>query len=325
MRSFTHINACTIEEAYSLLDKYKGKAVLNAGGTDLLGVLKDEILPDYPEVVINIKAISGLESIRKNKGGLTIGALTRLSDIANSSLIKERYPILAEAAHSVATPQIRNAATIGGNLCQDVRCWYYRYPRHIGGPIQCLRKGSGPCLAVRGDNRYHAIMGGKRCFAVCPSDTAVALAALDAFIHAVGPAGERKIAITDFFNPIGNALKPGEIVKEIDVPALAGPANQRYIKFTLRKPVDFAIVSVASIVVTEKVICSDVRIALGGVAPGPVRAQAAEEMLKGKEISETYASEAAEMAMSAAKPLSMNSYKIEITKSLIKRALLGGG
>jgi xanthine dehydrogenase YagS FAD-binding subunit len=325
MRSFTHINARTIEEAYSLLGKYKGKAVPNAGGTDLLGVLKDEILPDYPEVVVNIKTISGLDFVTEKDGGLTIGALTRLSDIANSSLIKERYPILAEAAHSVATPQIRNAATIGGNLCQDVRCWYYRYPRHLGGPIQCLRKGSGPCLAVRGDNRYHAIMGGKRCFAVCPSDTAVALAALDAFIHVVGPAGERKIAVTDFFSPIGNALKQGEIVKEIDVPPLAGHANQRYIKFTLRKPVDFAIVSVASIVVTEKVICSDVRIALGGVAPGPLRARAAEEMLKGKPINEAIASEGADLAMSAAKPLSMNNYKIEIAKSLIKRALLGGG
>jgi xanthine dehydrogenase YagS FAD-binding subunit len=325
MRSFTHINVHTIEEAHSLIDKYKGKAVLNAGGTDLLGVLKDEILPDYPEVVINIKTISGLDSITENERGLTIGALVKLSDIVNSPLIKERYPVIADAAHSVATPQIRNAATIGGNLCQDVRCWYYRYPRHIGGPIQCLRKGSGPCLAVRGDNRYHAIMAGKKCFAVCPSDTAVALVALDASIHIAGPEGDRNIAVTDFFSPLANALKPKEIVKEIEVPVLRGPANQRYIKFTLRKPVDFAIVSVASVMTIENRTCTDVRIALGAVASGPVRARAAEDMLKGKEISETHASEAAEIAMSAAKPLSMNSYKIEIAKSLIKRALLGGG
>jgi len=325
MRSFTHINVHTIAEAHSLLDKYKGKAVLNAGGTDLLGVLKDEILPDYPEMVINIKTIPGLDSISENKGVLKLGALTKLSDIANSPLIKERYPVIADAAHSVATPQIRNAATIGGNLCQDVRCWYYRYPRHIGGPIQCLRKGKGPCLAVRGDNRYHAIMEGKKCFAVCPSDTAVALAALDASIHVVGPESSRKIAIDDFFGPLSNALRPNEIVKEIEVPTLRGPANQRYIKFTLRKPVDFAIVSVASVVAIENGVCADVRIALGAVAPGPVRARAAEDMLKGKEISETRSSEAAEIAMSASKPLSMNGYKIEIAKSLIKRALLGGG
>jgi len=325
MRSFAHINAHTIEEVHPLLEKYKGKAVLNAGGTDLLGVLKDEILPDYPEVVINIKTISGLDSITENDRGFTIGSLAKLSDIANSPLIKERYPVLAEAAHSVATPQIRNAATIGGNLCQDVRCWYYRYPRHIGGPIQCLRKGSGPCLAVRGDNRYHAIMEGKKCFAVCPSDTAVALAALDATIHVVGPEGIRNIAIDDFFNPLSNALKPNEIVKEISVPALSSSTNQKYIKFTLRKPVDFAIVSVASVVAMENGVCTDARIALGAVAPGPVRAHTAEDMLKGKAISETSVAAAAELALSGAKPLSMNSYKIEITKSLIKRALSGGG
>jgi len=324
VRTFTHINARTIEEAHLILGKHKGKAVINAGGTDLLGALKDEILPSYPRVVINIKNIPGLDSITENEGGLAIGSLVKLSDIAGSPLIKERYPVLAEAARSVATPQIRNAATIGGNLCQDVRCWYYRYPRHIGGPIQCARKGSGPCLAVRGDNRYHAVMGGKRWFAVCPSDTAVALAALDACVHVSGPEGGRKIAVADFFGPLANALRSNEIVKEVEVPALAGPTDQRYIKFALRAPVDFAIVSVAAVVAAEKRVCADARISLGAVAPGPVRARSAEDMLKGKEISEATAAEAAEMAMSSARPLSMNSYKVEISKSLIKRALLGG-
>lgn len=325
MRSFTHINAYTIEEALSLLSKNKGKAVLNAGGTDLLGVLKDEILPAYPKVVINIKTIPGLDSIINNKGGVTVGALTRLTDIVNSPLIKERFPVLAEAARTVATPQIRNVATIGGNLCQDVRCWYYRYPSHTGGSIQCLRKGDGPCLAVRGDNRYHAIMEGKKCFAVCPSDTAVALAALDATIYVSGPEGDRSIAADDFFSPLANALKVNEIVTKIEIPALKHPTKQKFIKFTLRKPVDFAIVSVASVAAIENGTCIDVRIALGGVAPGPVRARAAEDMLKGKEMNETHVLEAANLALSAAKPLSMNSYKIEITKPLIKRALLGGG
>ena len=324
MRSFTHINVHTIEEACSLLDRYKGKAVLNAGGTDLLGVLKDEIFPEYPAVIINLKTISGLDSISENNGGLKLGALTKLSDIVNSPSIKERYPCLAEAARTVATPQIRNAATIGGNLCQDVRCWYYRYPRHIGGPIQCLRKGNGPCLAVRGDNRYHAIMEGKKCFAVCPSDTAVALAALDASLHVTGPEVDRKIAVTDFYTPLANALKANEIVTKIEIPAITHLADQKFIKFTLRKPVDFAIVSIATVVGLENGKCIDVRIALGGVAPGPVRAGTAEDMLQGKEISETNTSRAADLALSAAKPLSMNSYKIEITKSLIKRALLGG-
>lgn len=324
MRTFTHINAYSIEEAYTLLAKYKGKAVLNAGGTDLLGVLKDEILPNYPKVVINIKTISGLDSIIQTEDGVSIGTLTTLTDIASSPLMKELFPVLAEAARTVATPQIRNTATIGGNLCQDVRCWYYRYPNHIGGPIQCLRKGSGPCLAVRGDNRYHAIMEGKKCFAVCPSDTAVALAALDASVHIEGPEGDRNIAITDFYSPLANTLKANEIVTKIDIPILPLRTNQKFIKFTLRKPVDFAIVSVASVVGVENDKCADVRIALGGVAARPIRARTAEDELKGKEIREANVFEAAEAALSSAKPLSMNGYKIEITKSLMKRALLGG-
>lgn len=325
MRSFNHVNARTIDDARSLLDRYKDKAVLNAGGTDLLGVLKDEILPDYPELVINIKTIPGLDAIEEDDEGLTIGALAKLSHIAGSDLIKACYPVLAEAARSVATPQIRNAATLGGNLCQDVRCWYYRYPRHIGGPIQCLRKGKGTCLAVRGDNRYHAVMEGKKCFAVCPSDTATALAALDARICTAGPEGNRSIRVTDFYSPLSKTLQPGEIVTEVRIPKMPGAVDQRFLKFTLRKPVDFALVSVASVVVSEDGICRDVRIALGAAGPGPVRASRAEEALIGKPINEANAAEAADAAMAGARPLSKNGYKIEIIKTLIKRALLGGG
>jgi xanthine dehydrogenase YagS FAD-binding subunit len=167
-------------------------------------------------------------------------------------------------------------------------------------------------------------MGGKRCFAVCPSDTAVALAALDASINVAGPGGERKIAILDFIGPLGKSLKRDEIVRDVEVPQLTKPSKQRFLKFTLRKPVDFAIVSVASVVIVENGICVDARIALGAVAPGPVRAKSAEEVLINRPISEASAAEAAQTALSGAKPLGMNGYKIEIAKSLIKRALLGG-
>ena len=218
MRTFEHIDARSMDEACQLLDQYRGKARLNAGGTDLLSILKGDILPDYPDAVINIKSITGLDYIEEDNDGVRIGALARLSDIAKSTPIKKRYGVLAEAALSVGSPQIRNVATIGGNLCQDSRCWYYRYPRHIGGPVQCFRKGNGPCLAVKGDNRYHAIIGGKKCFSVCPSDTAIALAALDAKIYSAGLKGERSVAVEDFYNPLGNALKPGEMVKEIEIP-----------------------------------------------------------------------------------------------------------
>jgi len=322
MRSFEHINARTVDETCALLSKYNGKAVLNAGGTDLLLTLKGEHLLDYPEVVINIKTISGLDYIKEDEGALKIGTLAKLSDLARSPLLHEHYGALAEAARSVATPQVRNVATIGGNLCQDVRCWYYRYPRHIGGPIPCLRKGSGPCFAVSGDNRYHAIMGGKKCFAVCPSDTATALAAMGAQIKVAGPDGERGIAVTDLFNPLGNSLNRDEMVTEIEVPRLEGPAKQTFLKFTLRTPVDFAIVSVASVITLQGGVCTDARIALGAVAPAPVRAKKAEEIIKGHPIDQAAAAEAAEQAVAGAKPLSMNAYKIEITKTLVKRALL---
>jgi len=323
MRSFTHINAHTVDEACSLLRRYRGRAVLNAGGTDLFSTLKGENLLEYPEAVINIKTIAGLEYIKEDRDGCKIGSLTKLSDIVGSLLVKERYRVLWEAARSVATPQIRNAATLGGNLCQDVRCWYYRYPGPIGGPIRCLRKGSGPCLAVKGDNRYHAILNGKKCFAICPSDTAVALAALDGQITIANPRGERRLAVGEFFGPLGNALNRDEMVTEIHVPEVLTSAKQTFLKFVLRKPVDFAIVSVACILSTDGAMCSDARIALGAVAPGPIRASKAEEVIKGRSIDEPTAAEAARQALAGARPLSMNAYKVEIAKTLVKRAILG--
>jgi xanthine dehydrogenase YagS FAD-binding subunit len=322
MRFYKHVSARTVDEACSLLRKYSGKAKLNAGGTDLFSTLKGEILLDYPEALIDIKTISGLDTIREEGGVLKIGALTKLSDIARSPLLGESYEVLAKAAQSVATPQVRTMATIGGNLCQDVRCWYYRYPRAIGGPILCLRKGNGPCLAVSGDNRYHAILGGKKCFAVCPSDIAIALAALNGQIKIASSKGERRIAITDFYGTLGNGLKRGEMVTEIEIPRLTGTAKQTFLKFSLRRPVDFAIVSVASVLAVERGICSDARVALGAVAPGPVRAHKAEEVIKGRSIDRKAAIEAAEQAVANAKPLSMNAYKVEITKKLVERAIL---
>ena len=323
MRQFIHIDAHTVDEACSALSKYKGNAKLNAGGTDLLSILKGDFLPDYPEAVINIKTIPGLDYIREEGDVLKIGALARLSEMTHSTILKESYRVLVEATHSVASPQIRNVATLGGNLCQDVRCWYYRYPRHIGGPIQCLRKGSGSCLAVKGDNRYHAILGGKKCFAVCPSDIAVALSALDAKITIAGLKGERKIAVSDFYSPLGNALKKYEMVREIEIPRITAPTTQKFIKFTLRKPIDFAIVSVAAVITIKDGTCINARIILGGVAPMPFRAKAAEEVLVGRPINKSVATEAAVQALAGAKPLSMNEYKVEIAKTLVKRAIMG--
>lgn len=322
MKTFEHFDAASVEEALSLLKKYGDKARVMAGGTDLLGVLKDEILEDYPEVLVNIKSIPELDRIKEDSHGLRIGALAKLDEVASSPAIKAEYRALSEAAGSVAFPEIRSMGTIGGNLCQDVRCWYYRYPHHMGGRLLCYRKGSGPCHAVKGDHRYHAIMGGKRCFAVCPSDTATALLALQAEIQIVGARGTRTLPVGDFFTPLGNSLSKGDLVTEIRVPRPVRGNRQAFLKFTVRKPIDFAIASIASVLTVEDGVCVDARIVLGGVAPVPLRAKGAERVVQGKPLDAKTAEEAADASVSGAKPRSGNAYKVEITKALVKRALL---
>jgi xanthine dehydrogenase YagS FAD-binding subunit len=177
-------------------------------------------------------------------------------------------------------------------------------------------------LAVAGDNRYHAILEGKKCFAVCPSDMAIALTALDAKVKIQTPIGSRTIGVKDFFKTLKNVLEPGEMVTEIQVPKPLDKARQTFLKFTLRKPVDFAIVSVASVITVRDGVCKDAKIVLGAVAPIPVRATDVEQSIKGKIIDATMAAEAAEAAVAGARPLSMNAYKVEITKTLVKRAIL---
>src|SRR5512146_1704908 len=180
MKNFAHINARSLDEAVRALQRYGKRAAIIAGGTDLLGKMKDEILPSYPEALVNIKSIPGLDFIDKKDGLLSIGALTRLEDIATDKRVRDEYPALAEAARRTASAHLREMGTIGGNICQDIRCWYYRNPHNR---FPCLRKGGGRCYAIEGDNRYHSIMGGSvegGCYAVHPSDTAPALIALNA-------------------------------------------------------------------------------------------------------------------------------------------------
>jgi xanthine dehydrogenase YagS FAD-binding subunit len=323
MRNFEHVSVQTVDEAIALLRDRGGRAKLNAGGTDLLSLLRGDVTPRYPDLLINIKPVSGLDGISEEGSFLKIGALSTLADLARSSLLNERYRVLAQAAHSVASPQIRNVATLGGNLCQEVRCWYYRYPRNIGGPITCLRKGSGACLAIKGDNRYHAIMGAKKCVAVGPSDTAVALTALDARLVIAGAGGIRTLPVPEFYHSLGNRLAEDEMVREVEIPVRANAGRQVFSKFTLRKPIDFAIVSVAVALTLEGPVCTDCRIVLGAVGPAPVRATAAEAMLIGQPVSPELATLASDVALAGAKPLSGNGYKIEIAKTLVKRAILG--
>jgi len=319
MKPFKHINAQTLDEAVSMDLEHP---ILIAGGTDILSLLKNGVLSTYPKVLVNIKTIFGLKYIHEDNEGMAIGALTSLADIAASPIVRRTYSVLADAAKSVASPQIRNMGTIGGNLCQDTRCWYYRCSPFTGRGYWCLRKGGKGCFAVPGDNRYHAILGGKGCFAVCPSDTAVALSALDATLMIQGQAGKRIIPVRDFFTTLGNVLRSHEIVTEIRIPRPPQGAKQTFLKFRLRKALDFAIASVATVTTIEQGICKKARIVLGAVAPIPIRAMQSEASINGQPLDAAKAEEAALAAVSGATPLAMNAYKVEIVKALVKRALL---
>ena len=317
MKKFTLVNASTVDEAVSSLSGYAGKAKVIAGGTELVRAMKEKINPTYPEALVNIKSIPDMDYIREEGGVLKIGALAILEDIVGNSTVNGKYVALAEAAHAVGTPLLRNMGTLGGNLCQEVWCWYYRAPKNY---FYCIRKGGTTCQAIPedADNRYNAILGWQLCAAVCPSDTAIALGALDATVVT----NKRSIPILDFFKELGNDLGDDEIVTEVQVPEPESGSKQVFLKFRLRKAVDFAISSVAAVITPATGNVTDARIVLGGVAPVPYRATAAEDALKGNAITESVAEAAGAAAVKDATPLSKNGYIVQITKTLVKRAVL---
>lgn len=321
MRNFVHINATTLDEAALILRRYGNKAAIIAGGTDLLGKMKDEILHIYPEAIINIKSIPGLDFIQEKKGMLTIGALTRLEDIAIHKTVRDRYPALAQAAYRTASPHIREMGTIGGNLCQDIRCWYYRNPRNR---FPCLRKGGGRCYAIEGDNRYHSIFGGsveEGCYAVHPSDLAPALIALDAKIQT----NKRTVSAENFFEvnvTKTTILDVDEIVTEIQVPEPTADTRSAFIKFAIRKSIDFPIVNCAGAISSVGGTAIYARICLNAVYVKPYRAFKAEEALIGKAMDEVNAEIAGNAAVSNVKPMSHNGYMVQIAETLVKRVIL---
>jgi xanthine dehydrogenase YagS FAD-binding subunit len=313
MKAFSHTNAKTLEEASTALAD--GKAVIIAGGTDLIGRLKDNILPTYPTALINIKTIPGLDYIKEEGGVLKIGATTRLADIAAHPVIKEKYTALAQAAGRVATPHVRDMGTIGGNINQLHRCWYFRKPEDRFN--DCVRKGGQTCFAVMGDHRYHSIFGmDNGCFAAHPSDTAPALIALNATIVTT----KRQVKAEEFWEvkcPESTVLTPGEIVTAIHVPAPPAGAKSAFLKFAIRKSIDFPIVNCAVLVGGGAP-----RIALNAVAPKPYRATKAEAAIAGKAINEETAEAAGAALVEDAIPLNTNNYKVQIARTLVKRALL---
>ena len=321
MKTFAHFNASTVDEAISLLRRYNGKASLIAGGTDLLGKMKDRILPGYPEALINLKTIAGLNAIEEKDGLLKIGPLAILEDIAHHPVVQTRYRALAEAARRTASPHLREMGTIGGNICQDIRCWYYRNPENR---FPCLRKGGGRCYALEGDTRYHSIFGGsveEGCIAVHPSDTAPALIALDARIKT----SKRTLRAEDFFQvevSKTTVLDADEIVTEIQMPVPADGSRSAFLKFALRKSIDFPIVNCAVMLTSSGNNVEAARICLNAVYVKPYRAVKAEEAIIGRGIDESSAEAAGSAAVSEAKPLKDNAYMVQVAKILAKRAIL---
>jgi xanthine dehydrogenase YagS FAD-binding subunit len=322
MRAFEYVKPATVADAVRELGRSWADAKILAGGIDLLGELKEGIIA--PQRIVNIKGISGLRYIRfSEKEGLRLGALVTLEEIETHQVIRQRYTALAEAAHSVGTPQIRNVGTIGGNLCQRPRCWYYR-DEHT----KCLKKGGPMCFAYNGENKYHAILGGGPCYIVHPSDCAPALIAFRASVTVVSPRGQRTVPLEEFFVLPSRRLdhetilEPDEIVTEIQVPAPAPNTRSTYLKFKERDSHDFAIVGAAVVMRLKGKVCEDVRIVLSGVAPIPWRSPEAEAVLKGKAITPELAEQAGKAAVAKAQPLSQNAYKVPLTQAIVKQAVL---
>jgi xanthine dehydrogenase YagS FAD-binding subunit len=328
MQSFEWASPATVAEAVKLLAPADPKTDSDemsrpmAGGQDLLTTMKAYIT--RPPRVVNLKTIQGLDTIADDgKGGLKIGAVVTISDLIEHSDVQSRFPGLAEAALSIATPQIRNLGSVGGNLCQRPRCWYFRLENY-----KCLKKGGTQCFAYSGENKYNAILGGGPSYFVHPSDLAPMLVALGATLTIAGPDGMKTIPVENFFTlPTVNVrqeniLKPGEIVTEIQVPASAMAAHSTYLKFKERESLDFAMSAVAAAIDfgPDKTV-RQARLVLGGVAPIPWRVKEAEASLVGKKLEGQNLKDVAELALKDATPLDENEYKIALTKTLVRRAL----
>jgi len=324
MKSFENVDVKSVKEAVGLLQKFhneKKSAQIISGGTELLQLMKDRVAT--PQYLINLKTIPGLNDIKEERSGFRIGALTTLTEIEENKGVQEKLLFLSQAVGEAASPQLRNAGTIGGNICQRPFCWYFRSAN-----FTCLRKGGEICYAVAGDSRYHAILGGGPSYIVHPSDLAPVLIALNARIKITGPSGEKVIPLEKFFvlpqvdYKRENILQPGEIVTEIQVPHPTAGSKGFYHKVRERQAWDHAIVSVSTVVQAKGGICQDARVVLGGVAPIPWRAAKAETFLRGKKVDDGSAQQAGEIALEGARPMKDNVYKVGLAKSLIQRALL---
>jgi xanthine dehydrogenase YagS FAD-binding subunit len=323
MPAFDLLQPSSAADAQKLLQQHGDEAWVMAGGLDSFDWLKDRI--KKPKVLVDLSGIDELKGIRASGDGLEIGAMTRLTEIANHPEIKAKYGLLAQAVEVVASPQIRNQGTIGGNVSQDARCWYYR----AGWP--CYRAGGNICYAdtPMGRNREHAIFGANRCVAVHPSDSAPALIALDAKFVIQTPKGERVVDAEDYF--LGpeidithlNILQSGDLLTAIRIPSTFAGAKFYFEKVRDRNVWDFPLMNVASAMKVSGGNIDGIRIAVSAVAPKPMRLKAVEDAVRGKPANAETGEMAGKLAIQGAVPLQFNAYKIPLMRNLVKRAIGG--
>lgn len=323
MKTFSNVNPRDLKQAVSLAQQARrdGRAVAFAGGgSDLLGMVKERIV--NPDVLIHLSSIKGMDHVQVTGENVRIGGQITLDSLSRHSLIASKYAVLAQAAGSVATPQIRNAGTLAGNVCQRPWCWYFR------NGFNCYKSGGNQCFSVTGENQLHAIFGGGPSFIVHPSDTAPALVALDAKFQIVGPAGERTLAATDFFTlPKANAVRENalgddEILASVEFPAAQQETRGLYHKVLDREAWTHAVVSAAVVLHMDNDVCRSARIVLGGVAPIPWRVPEAERLLTGQRITPELTARVAEAAVAGASPLPKNKYKVPLTREIVQRSIL---
>jgi xanthine dehydrogenase YagS FAD-binding subunit len=297
--------------------------VFKAGGIDLLDLMKEGLV--NPSTIVSIKKIPGLDKIEySDTEGLKIGANVTLAELENHSVIKEKYLALHQAVAHAGTPQLRNSATLGGNLAQRTRCWYFRSIDH-----QCYRKGSGTCYAQEGENEFHAIMNNQTCASVHSSSVATALMAFNATVDVAGADGKtRSVNMEEFFvhpetdSRTENVLAFNELITGITIPAVKESVKSYYIKQGARESHDWALADVAVVIEMSDDKCKNAEIVLGAAAPIPIKSEEAVKKLKGKSIDESVASSAGKASMKGATPLANNAYKVPIFKSIVKRAIL---
>jgi len=323
MKKFQNVNASTLQEAATIARQARDRGqviAFSGGGTDLLQQVKDGT--EKPDVLINLRTVSGEDQVSESAEGITIGGQISLTELGDHALIATRFPVLAQAASAVGTPQIRNVGTLAGNVTQRPWCWYYR------NGFNCYKAGGDQCYSVVGENQQHAIFGGGPSYIVHPSDVAPALVALGARFNIIGPDGQRSLTADQFFQlpsqnaQYENSLARDELLASVTIPAPGAAMVSSYHKVMDRQAWTHAVVSAAVALEVEDGLCSSAVIVLGGVAPVPWRAREAEALVVGRTVTAELARQAGESTVSNARPLAKNAYKVPMTSAVVERLIM---